>query len=166
MSARSFTFLAIGMLTGLLVYHAVLIGQLHDEVSHLSHEVAALQAARPAAATPAGVTPTGLTPCNPSPGTLADGSPAPACAGWQDTNTTTVDQDLLITDHTGAPEFWVSNAGGTWAGNDMLGITGKSVFSRVAYFTPSPDGLHGWLVLDGHVLTGRELAQLLRLIGR
>lgn len=85
---------------------------------------------------------------------------APHLACWQDENSTGIDQDIEVFDHNGAPEFWINNAGGTWAGNDKLGVTGKSVFANVAYLTPTPDGLRGELVLDGQVLTATDIAEL------
>ena len=77
---------------------------------------------------------------------------SPACAGWQDTNGKTLVQDLVLTDHNGAPVWWINDAGGMWVGNDRLGVTGKSVYDHAAYLAV-PDGIHGQVVIGGRVLT-------------
>lgn len=93
-----------------------------------------------------------ITPCPPD--------VTPACAGWQDTNAATVVQDLLLTDHNGAPIWWCNNAGGCWVGNDRLGVTGASVFDQAIYMSTT-DGVHGQLVIGGHALTEQDLRFLL-----
>lgn len=103
------------------------------------------------------------TPARAAAVTQCDTGVSPACAGWQDTNTTsTVYQDLELLDHNGAPIWWCNNAGGCWTGNDKLGVTGASVFDEVIYMV-SPDGVHGALVIDGKMLTARDIRMLHRM---
>lgn len=82
---------------------------------------------------------------------------SPACAAWQDTSTSQVVQDLELFDRNGAPIWWCNNAGGCWVGNDKMGVTGASVFDLAAYLSTT-DGTHGELVIDGQVLTGKDIA--------
>ena len=79
------------------------------------------------------------------------------CVIWEDTNTTGGQQDIELFDHLGNPIFWCNNTGGCWVGNDRLGVTGSSVFNLAAYLSTT-NGTNGELVIDGHVLTGPDIA--------
>lgn len=89
---------------------------------------------------------------------------SPACASWQDMNSSKVVQDLELTDHTGAPIWWCLNAGGCWVGNDRLGVTGSSVYNEAAYLAVR-NGRFGELVLGRQVLTSRSIRFLICLQG-
>jgi hypothetical protein len=81
------------------------------------------------------------------------------CVAWHDSGRGGLQQDIILYDHQGAPIWWCNNAGGCWAGNDRLGVTGASPFDDAAYLTTS-DGVHGELVIDGQKLDGKDIAFL------
>jgi hypothetical protein len=75
------------------------------------------------------------------------------CVTWQDTNSSTVQQDIELFNHAGDPVFWVNNAGGAWVGNDKFGVTGSNTSTLAAYLSTT-NGTNGQLVIDGKSLTG------------
>jgi hypothetical protein len=75
------------------------------------------------------------------------------CVTWQDTNSSTVQQDIELLNHAGDPVFWVNNAGGAWVGNDKFGVTGSKTSTMAAYLSTT-NGTNGQLVIDGKSLNG------------
>ncbi len=78
------------------------------------------------------------------------------CVTWQDTNTSTVQQDIELLNHGGDPVFWCNNAGGCWVGNDKVGVTGSNTATIAAYLSTT-NGTNGQLVIDGKALTGSDI---------
>lgn len=75
------------------------------------------------------------------------------CVTWEDTNSSTVQQDIELLNHAGDPVSWCNNAGGCWVGNDKYGVTGSSTSTLAAYLSTT-NGTNGQLVVDGKSLTG------------
>jgi hypothetical protein len=75
------------------------------------------------------------------------------CVTWEDTNSSTVQQDIELLNHVGDPVFWCNNAGGCWVGNDKFGVTGSNTSTKAAYLSTT-NGTNGQLVIDGKSLTG------------
>lgn len=125
-----------------LLMTAVTVAGTATACSHSAGADLPARAARPAAGVTATQCPAGQSP---------------ACAAWQDTNTSgPVVQDLLLLDHNGSPIYWCNNAGGCWVGNDRMGVTGSSVTDQAAYLSTT-NGTNGELVIDGQVITAKDI---------